>query len=235
MQLMVKEASRLLGISERKIYNYIRNGELPAYQINKVYHINKTHLLEWTIAHGFTVSPELFSDIASSDMQSLPTLSESLDPSRIFYDLSGTDTASVLKSIIDKLPFANEEEKKQLYVSLLAREMLGSTAIGNGIAIPHVRNPIILNIKKPAITLSFLKEPIEFGALDNKKVGIFFTMLSTTTRLHLHLLARLSFVLQKESVIRSLKPSTAPHDIIQAVFKAEQEIMVTNQPRSAAE
>ena len=45
-----------------------------------------------------------------------------------------------------------------------------STAVGDGIAIPHVRNPVVLHVGRPAIALCFLERAIEYGALDGKPV-----------------------------------------------------------------
>jgi PTS system nitrogen regulatory IIA component len=73
---------------------------------------------------------------------------------------------------------------------------MGSTAVGDGIAIPHVRNPIVLRVSRPAITLCFLENPIDFHALDNQPVGTLFTLATATTREHLHVLARLGHALR---------------------------------------
>ena len=79
---------------------------------------------------------------------------------------------------------------------MLAREAIAPTAIGEGIAIPHVRNPVVLHVGRPSITLCFLEQPIEYDALDGKPVHTLFTIVSPTTRAHLHLMSKLSFVLR---------------------------------------
>ncbi len=69
-----------------------------------------------------------------------------------------------------------------------------------------MRNPIVLNVTQPSITLCHLATPIDFGALDGQPVRVFFSLVSPTVRCHLHLLARLSFALHdrqfKEVVLR---------------------------------
>src|SRR5216683_918619 len=67
--------------------------------------------------------------------------------------------------------------------------------VGDGVAIPHVRNPIVLHVSRPAVTLAFLSQPVDFGALDGKPVHVLFSIISPTNRAHLQLLSRLSFVL----------------------------------------
>ena len=80
-----------------------------------------------------------------------------------------------------------EVDSEFLYQVLLAREALGSTGMGDGIAIPHVRNPIVLHLSRPMVTLCFLETPIDFGSLDGKPVTTLFTLISPTVRAHLHL------------------------------------------------
>ncbi len=82
---------------------------------------------------------------------------------------------------------------------LLAREASASTAIGDGIALPHVRNPIVLHVPRPMLTLCFLERPIDFGALDGKPVNVLFSMICPTMRSHLQTLSRLSYALHDEA------------------------------------
>ena len=124
-----------------------------------------------------------------------------------------------------KLP--DEVDREFLYQVLLARETLGSTGIGDGIAIPHVRNPIVLHVTKPTVTLCFLEHPIDFGAIDGRPVDILFTLISPTVRAHLHLLSRLSFVLQDASFRSALKHQASRDALIELVSRAEATLPVT--------
>ncbi len=71
-----------------------------------------------------------------------------------------------------------------LLQSLLARERLGSTGLGNGIAIPHCRLKTIDTVMGALITLA---EPIEFDAVDGKPVDIIFLLLAPAQALQEHL------------------------------------------------
>ena len=86
---------------------------------------------------------------------------------------------------------------------LVAREELASTGIGDGIAIPHVRNPVVLHISKPMVTLFFLERPIDFGAIDGQPVYALFMLISPTVRAHLHLISRLAYAL-RDPVFRAV-------------------------------
>jgi PTS system nitrogen regulatory IIA component len=110
--------------------------------------------------------------------------------------VTGSDPASVLQAVVDRLPVPPGVDRTFLYQMLVAREQLGSTAIGNGIALPHPRNPIVLRVASAAVALCYLAKPVEFGALDGKLVHTLFTLVSPSVRVHLHLLAVLGAALK---------------------------------------
>ena len=72
---------------------------------------------------------------------------------------------------------------------------MGSTGVGHGVAIPHVRNPILLQVDEPIVSLCLLREPVDFGAIDGRPVHALFTVISPTVPMHLRILAELSYLL----------------------------------------
>lgn len=205
MKLLVKDAARLLNVSEKTIYRWIKQGSIPAYRLNEQYRFNRAELLEWATSRRIALSPEIFRE-EESEAASLPHLTEALQAGGIHYRIGGSDRASALRQVVETMRLPGEVDREFLYEVLLAREALGSTAIGDGIAIPHVRNPVILHLQNPMITVCFLERPVDFGSLDGRPVTVLFTLISPTVRAHLHLLSRLSFALRdpgfKEAVVR---------------------------------
>ena len=196
MKLSVKDAAKLLNVSEKTIYRWIKQETLPVYRINEQFRFNRAELLEWATSQRIPISPEIFAEEEAGGGP-LPSLSEALKAGGVAYRVGGSDKPAVLHAVVDVLNLPEEVDREFLYQVLFARESLGSTGIGGGIAIPHVRNPIVLHVAKPTVTLCFLDHPIDFGAIDGKPVTTLFTLISPTVRAHLHLLSRLGFVLQK--------------------------------------
>lgn len=87
---------------------------------------------------------------------------------------------------------------------LLAREALGSTGIGRGIALPHAR---IANLPRPFGLLARLEKPVDFAAIDDEPVDLVFLLLTPENagREHLAALAAISRVLRDEAVARRLR------------------------------
>lgn len=196
MELSVREASRILRVPEKQIFRWIDEGALPAYRVDEQYRFNRAELLEWATARQITTSGDLF-HAPGGEGEPLPGLPEALEAGGIFYQVHGADRESVLRSVVQLLKLPANVDREFLFQTLLAREALGSTGVGDGIAIPHVRNPIVLHVLAPSITLCFLDKPVDFGAVDGQPVHTLFSLISPTVRTHLHLLSRLAFALQR--------------------------------------
>ncbi|MBE0602241.1 MAG: PTS sugar transporter subunit IIA [Deltaproteobacteria bacterium] len=215
MQLGVREVAELLNVSEKTVYRWLKRGKLSAYRVNDQYRFNRAELLEWATSEKLQVSPLIFSDPEGSSLP-LPTLADAIRAGGINYRVGGADKASVLGNIVELMPLPEEVDRKFLLQVLLARESLGSTGMGEGIAIPHVRSPIVMHIPRPMVTLSFLEHPIDFGAIDGKPVHTLFTLSSSTIRGHLHLLSRLSFALRQPGFRKSIVERGSREGILDA-------------------
>jgi PTS system nitrogen regulatory IIA component len=197
MQLGVKEAASLLNISEKSVYRWINQGFLPAYRVNDQYRFNRAELLEWATSRKINVSADIFQEPTSTGIP-IPSLMETIQSGGIFYRIEGDTKSSVLKSAVEHMRLPDGVDRDFLFRVMLAREELASTGIGDGIAIPHVRNPVVLHVSQPVITLCFLETPVEYDALDGNPVQALFCLISPTVRAHLHLLSRLSFALRDD-------------------------------------
>jgi nitrogen PTS system EIIA component len=194
MELVVRDVAALLKVSEKTIYRWISQRKLPAHRINEQYRFNRIELLEWSTANRVPLSAEILKEDGPVH---LPGLAGALLAGGIFYRVDGADKKAVLSEVVRIMPLPPAVDRAFLLEVLLARESLGSTGVGEGVAIPHVRNPIVLHVQEPMISLCFLERPVAFDAIDGKPVDTLFTIVSPTIRGHLHLLARLSFALQQ--------------------------------------
>jgi PTS system nitrogen regulatory IIA component len=217
VQLTVRDASALLNVSERTIYRWIEQGAIPAYRVNEQYRFNRAELLEWATSRRIGVAPQIFQEPETP----LPDLVEALRSGGIHYRLEGRDKEAVLRTMVETLPLPEEVDRHFLFQVLLAREELASTGIGDGIAIPHPRSPIVLNISRPMISLCFLEAPVDFGALDGKPVHCLFTLVSPTARAHLHMLSRLAFSLRDPSFRQIVLDQGSREEIFAAAGRAQ--------------
>ncbi len=222
MELGVRDSARLLNVSEKTIYRWIKQGLLPAYRVHDQYRFNSAELLEWATTQRVSVSPEMFAEPRGE--AELEGIASALKEGGIHYAVPGGDKPAILRSAVSLMPIAAPDDREFLLQLLLARESLGTTAVGRGIAVPHVRSPVVMQVERPTITLCFLAQPVEFGAVDGQPVGTLFTLLSPTVRAHLRMLARLSFALQQADFAEIIRQAAAPDTILAACERIDQRI-----------
>jgi len=195
MKLGVRDVSELLGVSDKTVYRWIAERKLPGYRLSGQYRFSRAEILGWATANKINVPLGALQESENAG-QPLPTLADALQAGGIFYRIGGDNVESVLRNVIEVVRLPDEVDREFLIQALLAREQMASTSLGDGIAVPHTRNPIVLHVDKAVISLCFLERPVDFGALDHKPIMALFTLISPTVRAHLHLLSRLSFALR---------------------------------------
>jgi PTS system nitrogen regulatory IIA component len=222
MKLTVEDVTQLFSVSEKTIYRWIKANDLPAYRINNQYRFNYTELVEWAAAHRVNVATPPPTPVSTGhEGESLPSLSHTLTAGGIYYRIGGHDKKTVLTEIVNLLKLPDRIDRNILLQILIAREEMGSTALGGGIAIPHVRDPIILNVTQPFVALCFLEKPIDFGAMDGELVHTLFTLISPTIKTHLHLLSQLSFFLLDPAFHAAVVQHAARETIFSEVERVE--------------
>jgi len=223
LQLNVRDVAGIFNISEKTVFNWIKHRNLPVYHVAEEYRFSRSELLEWASATQTDVTSEII-NAPDEDPLLMPRLDEALQAGGVNYSVSGTDMASVLDSVVQALNLPGEADRSFLYQVLLMRESLGSTGIGDGIAIPHVRNPIVLQIPSSMISLCYLEQAVDFGALDGQPVSILFTLISPTVRTHLNLLSKLSFALSDARFKTVIKQQASRDEIFAEARRIEEKL-----------
>ncbi|MFA5043410.1 MAG: PTS sugar transporter subunit IIA [Kiritimatiellia bacterium] len=223
MQWSVRDVAERLNVSERTVLRWVKNDNLPANRIGSQLRFNRAELLEWATSHELKAPAALFYG-ENEEREHLPSFSDALAIGGVFHEVGGTDKSSVLRAIVDLLRLPEGVDRELLFRMLIAREALASTAVGDGIAIPHPRNPIVLCVTQPLVTLCLLAKPVDFDALDGQPVYALFTLVSSAPRIHLHLLARLSYVLRQSSFKALISARSPAADILAEVRRVESSI-----------
>ncbi len=223
MFLKVIDLAAAIGVDEKTVLHWIKSKGLPAHKQDDRYRINRIDLLEWATNQGISIPPDIF--VASNETRRLSSVSEALRQGGIYYDLPGDTPESALREVVSRLLLPPGLDPEFLLQTLLAREALGSTALGNGIAIPHVRNPIVGSAGESAICLCFLRNPIDFDAVDGQPVTILFTLVTPNVNAHLHLLAKLAFLLRDQPFQELLHRPGGDAGIMTAIRALEETVV----------
>lgn len=218
MRLTIKDLTELLNVSEKTIRRWIKQETIPAYRIQGQYRFNKAEILEWSTSRKLNVSANIF-----TEPEGVPVigLAKALTAGGIFYRVAGSTKETALKAVVENIRLPDDADRSLLLQFLLAREAVSSTGVGDGIAIPHVRNPMVLNVYEPVVTLCFLEKAVEFLSLDGQPVFCLFTIVAPTVRTHLYLLSRLAFALRNPDFKNAIKNQSSRDEIIELAQQIE--------------
>src|SRR5947209_11681466 len=102
MKLTVRDAAKILNVSEKSIYRWIKQGVIPAYQINDQYRFNRAELLEWATSRRINVSPEIFAEPEGGETLYTASCDASYAASAP-YRLAGTDKPSLRRTQVPSI------------------------------------------------------------------------------------------------------------------------------------
>jgi fructose-specific phosphotransferase system IIA component len=141
----------------------------------------------------------------------------------IIEELDSQDREGALREMVNFLKKKKIVSKeKELYEKLLQREELGSTAIGEGVAIPHCK---IKGVKSPIILLAISKKSVDFQSLDGKPSNIFFLVVSSPENpsLNLQILAAIASLVRKSGSLLKKILNAANISAILEIIREEEE------------
>ncbi|QTA91213.1 PTS sugar transporter subunit IIA [Desulfonema magnum] len=223
MTLTINEVARCLNLPINTIERWVRQGRIPIQKTADGYIYKKSVLKKWAADHNLNFSlPEKGGQ--KEPESRLENLLPVMARGGVFHNIPGNDVKTVLKAAVENMSCLSQDDRKELYERLLEREELTSTGIGKGVAMPHPRSPLSVPPKEPLITTCFLENPVEFYAVDDKPVFVMFILVSTSTKMHLHLLSRLAFCVRDSSFVDFLKTSPNSDDLLSKIADFEKKL-----------
>jgi PTS system nitrogen regulatory IIA component len=146
-------------------------------------------------------------------------ISTFLAPENALVDVEASDKARLLTELSARAARSLSLEHEQVSQEILRREELGSTGVGGGAAIPHARIP---GLAFPFGILARLRKPIDFDAIDGKRVDVVFLLLlpASSTGYHLKVLAAVARALRNEPVLSALRHAEDAAGLYAAITSA---------------
>lgn len=151
-------------------------------------------------------------------------IEEILKESCVLADIKGKTKEEVFFELLEALKRASLIHNIEKVVNvILERERLGSTGIGEGVAIPHGKMKGIHDI---ICAFGRSKDGVDFDAVDRKPVHLFFLLLAPedSASLHLKMLSRISKILRDPSFRKRLIELTDAHDIYMNIVEEDKRL-----------
>jgi len=136
--------------------------------------------------------------------------------------------SKVITALVFAAPIPTSINRKVLIDALLSREEMMSTAIGNGIAIPHVRLFDSANLQEDIVVVAYLFEPIDWKAPDGKPIHTLFFVLAADETRHLQILAEIAQLASDEDFVDFLKTMPSRKALIERIRQIEEKMGVEN-------
>jgi mannitol/fructose-specific phosphotransferase system IIA component (Ntr-type) len=225
MQLTFRDIERAFGIEEETLYQWLNSRAMPAVKANGQYYFNSVEVLEWALKNKITLSAGVLK-LCEKNASGHDIFMPALIRGGVHFGIIGNNREDVFGNILNSLPLPSHIQRPFLKEMLVAREQAGTTGVGSGIAIPHVKHPVVLAGVEPIVGLFFLENKVDFGAFDKEPVQTVFLILSGSFKGHLSLLSRLAFCLQDDMVKAALKSRLNPQEIFAAFKVAESKAAV---------
>ena len=139
-------------------------------------------------------------------------------------DLRAVDKESVIKELIEALKKAGKlkaSDVEGVVKSMMKREEFGTTGIGGGKAVPHVKHDAV---KEIIGTVGRSKKGVDFNALDSEPVYLFFLLVSPTdsTGAHIKALQHISDIIKDDDMCRFLREAKTKRAFIETLAEADE-------------
>lgn len=220
MQLTFREIRKAFEVEEKTLYQWLNDRGMPAVKANGQYYFNSVEVLEWALKYRIPLTLGALK-LCEKSRQGQDIFIPALMRGRVHFGIKGSRREEVFGEVLNFLPLPETMDRLSLKEMLISREQTGTTGIGNGIAIPHVKHPVIFAGLEPVVGLFFLETPVDFAALDGERVHTLFVILSGSFKGHLSLLSRLAFCLQNENVKAVLSRRPKAEEILATFQLAE--------------
>ena len=135
----------------------------------------------------------------------------------VFFDIEGNTPQEIYKVISEKIEKPEGVTSDLIYNALCAREQVLSTAVGNGIALPHARASIIKNQEEQKVCVVYLKKPIDMQAPDEREVFVMFVLLTHNSQVHLKVLTELAGLFRNLRFRKALEAHASEAELLSLI------------------
>ncbi|GHT97932.1 PTS fructose transporter subunit IIA [Spirochaetia bacterium] len=203
--LTIEEVAKYLRVSDRTVYDWAQKGDIPAGKIGTVWRFKRTEIEKWV--NDRLTAHRMVPQFEAVQVESI------ISPDRIVF-LNYSTKRDALLALADNLANAPQvKNRPELASEILKREELMSTAIGRGIAIPHVR---LASVTDLVVSVGIGQtDIIDFQSLDDEPVRLVF-MIAAAYNQHAYYLQTLSYFsarLKNRDLRDALLSAPEPQDV----------------------
>jgi len=222
--MTLREIAQYLKLSEKTVLRMIRAGDLPAAKVASRWRFMRPIIDKWLAPRMKAVSTMDLVGVIRTTEHPIP-LSRLITPERIILNLEPGTKESVLSQLVEPLRREGVVSDPDRFLrQLLERESIVPTAIGDGVAVPHVRAPEGSSAREPCIVLGICRTGTDFLALDGLSTHVFGLICTSSDDTHLRLMAKISLLFRKPSAVNALRQAKSKEQVMSLLIATDNEI-----------
>lgn len=221
--LTLSEVASYLKIAEKTVLRMIGRNEIPCAKVANQWRFMKPLIDDWLLSRMNVVPQNDLAAVLENPAGIIP-LQRLISADYVVTGIPAGDKKSVLGRLVAPLVEQGIVEDGEGFLrKLLLREKMTSTALGRGMAIPHLRHPKENPGGGARLVMGLCPEGTDFESHDGKKTHVFFLLLSDSETLHLRVLAKLNQLFRDETLAGKICGLGA-EEALEALLQAEKSL-----------
>lgn len=218
MYLNIIQLAESLGVSERMIQDWIRSEGLPCIRDGARLSFDRGQVVTWAAGRGLAAKAGFLASSAQPSGHASP-LADYLRIGGVWRDVPAADTLSVMARVVGRLSGANPEVVKLLAQRVASPGAMNWAAVGEGLAMPHLRVPVALGRDAGVLAILLLREPAPMPQPppDGIPVRSLLFFVAPTPRAHLEMVGQLSAHLLRGRLKALLVAGAPDEDLLAAL------------------
>lgn len=220
--LTIKEAAKYLNLNEEGVRKLVESEKIKAIRQGDLWKFKKSSVLDVLNYQMKSVPNEELVHLEIDEEKQSIQIHSLIKEENIILNMLAHTKNTALQELCDTFAKGKRKDKKEILLKAVRdREMLCTTAITEGVAIPHPRRAVKNLVKKPLIIFGRSLVGVDFESLDGNPTQLFFLVCAPKDDIHLKIMARLSRLLRNFDFRKELLEAKNKEEIITIITKFE--------------
>ena len=222
MYLNIIQLAESFGVEEAVVQGWVRQEGLPAIEDRDRLLFDRNQVVDWAAARGLAAKAG-FLAVGGAARPAARRLESLLRTGGIWRDVAAASVRGVMETIVGKLPGATPPIRQLLAQRLRQPDGISWAAVGDGLALPHLRIPVALGRDAGTFAIMILRDavPLNEPAPDAVPITRLLFFVAPSPRAHLELLSRLSSALLRGGLRKPVVEAAGDEEIFNALIAAE--------------
>ena len=219
------ELAQYLKLGEKTVLGMAKRSEIPGAKVGSQWRFMHSMIDDWLISRMKVIPQTDVAAIVEAGTDILP-ISRLILNDFVLMDVKPGSREEVLRQLVSPLVQKGIVKDGERFIGkLLEREEMASTAIGSGIAIPHLRHPQENPYGVPDLVVGICREGTEFMSLDKKKTYLFFLLCTDSEVVHVRVMAKLATFLRQSDVVTRLVQAADSEEVVKILIEADNKLL----------